>query len=65
MTPGLRDEITKLAALPASQVRESGFYLNRMLLFMGSNIRHSGYFPSWNLRLFKRGMARYGRAARP
>lgn len=59
VTPELRDEITAVTKKATSEVRESGFYLNRMLIFMGGKIRHCGYFPSWNLRLFKRGMARY------
>jgi glycosyltransferase involved in cell wall biosynthesis len=36
-----------------------GYYLNRRFFFMGRWIRHAGYFPSWNLRLFRRGKARY------
>ena len=59
VTPGLRDEVAAITNKPTSQVRENGFYLNRMLIFMGRPIRHCGYFPSWNLRLFKRGKARY------
>jgi putative colanic acid biosynthesis acetyltransferase WcaF len=59
ITPELREEIFALTARPPEQVREAGFYVNRYLIFMGQRIRHCGYFPSWNLRLFKRGMARY------
>ena len=59
ITPELRDEISRLCSRPPEQVPQSGFYVNRYLVFMGKRIRHCGYFPSWNLRLFKRGAARY------
>lgn len=59
ITPQLRDEILGLVRQPIDSVREVGFYINRLLIFMGKPIRHCGYFPSWNLRLFKRGRARY------
>ena len=36
-----------------------GYYINRALVFMGRNVRHGGLYPSWNLRLFRRGEARY------
>lgn len=59
VTPALRDELLKITSRPPADVRESAFALNRMFVFMGSPIRHCGYFPSWNIRLFKRGRARY------
>lgn len=59
ITPGLRSEITRVCSQPPDEVREAGFYINRYLVFMGHRIRHCGYFPSWNLRLFKTGRARY------
>jgi|SRR5580658_651209 glycosyltransferase involved in cell wall biosynthesis len=34
----------------------AGFYLNRRFNFLGSWIYHAGYFPSWNLRLFRHGL---------
>ncbi|HEX4792950.1 MAG TPA: glycosyltransferase family 2 protein [Humisphaera sp.] len=37
----------------------AGYYINRVLLFMGRAVRHGGLYPSWNLRLFRRGAARY------
>ncbi|MEK7608654.1 MAG: glycosyltransferase family 2 protein [Patescibacteria group bacterium] len=37
----------------------SGFYIKRRVYFMGRWIRHGGYYPSWFLRLFRKGMARY------
>jgi putative colanic acid biosynthesis acetyltransferase WcaF len=59
LTPSLAEEIRELTARPPDQVKESAFYLNRVLIFMGQEIRHCGYYPSWNIRLFKRGHARY------
>jgi glycosyltransferase involved in cell wall biosynthesis len=36
-----------------------GYYVNRRFIFMGRWIRHCGYYPSWNLRLIKRGFGEY------
>jgi glycosyltransferase involved in cell wall biosynthesis len=58
-SPELIEEIKAIVSKPAETVPESAFHINRVLLFMGKPIRHCGYFPSWNLRLFKRGHARY------
>ena len=55
----LRNEIAAVCRQDPADVPDSGFYLNRALIFMGQRIRHCGYNPSWNLRLFKRGAARY------
>ena len=57
--PELRDELLAIASRPADEVEESGFYINRFFVFLGKRIRHCGYYPSWNLRFFKRGRARY------
>ena len=59
VTPELRDEIVRVCNAPPAEVPEAGFYINRYFVFMGKRIRHCGYFPSWNLRLFRRGKARY------
>lgn len=59
ITPELRQEILAIAAQPADEVRASGYYINRLFYFLGKPIRHCGYFPSYNLRFFKRGRARY------
>src|SRR5436309_3401945 len=32
--------------------RCDGYYLNRRFIFLGHWIRHAGWYPSWNLRLF-------------
>jgi glycosyltransferase involved in cell wall biosynthesis len=57
--PELRAELTAIASKPAGQIPESGFYINRYFIFLGKRIRHCGYYPSWNMRFFKRGRARY------
>ncbi len=59
ITPELREEMLAIARFPAGNVPESGYYVNRLTHFMGSPIRHCGFFPSYNLRFFKRGRAAY------
>jgi acetyltransferase-like isoleucine patch superfamily enzyme/glycosyltransferase involved in cell wall biosynthesis len=59
ITPSLREEIVPIISKPVDSVRTAGFYLNRTFIFLGQAIYHCGYFPSWNLRLFKHGLARY------
>lgn len=61
ITPSLRHEIIRIAI--ENRCPENGFYVNRHLLFMGKPIRHCGYYPSWNLRFFRRGKARYEQRA--
>jgi len=38
-----------------------GYWLNRRFMFLGSWIRHCGYYPSYNVRLFKHRAGRYER----
>ncbi len=57
--PDLKEKVLELVAKPVDSVETAGFYINRYFIFLGKRIRHCGYYPSWNLRLFKRGMARY------
>ena len=57
VTPELRDELLRVAQ--ADRADENGFYVNRFFIFLGKRIRHCGYYPSWNLRFFRRGKARY------
>jgi len=59
ITPELRDEILGFSNRPLDEVEEDGFYVNRLTYFLGKPLRHCGYFPSWNLRFFKRGRAKY------
>ncbi len=57
--PDLEAELRRVCAADAPEVKEKGFYINRYFIFLGKRIRHCGYYPSWNLRLFRRGHARY------
>ncbi|MEW6585779.1 MAG: glycosyltransferase family 2 protein [Nitrospirota bacterium] len=58
ITPALREE---LIAISTGRVKtdKAGFYVNRYFVWNGKEIRHCGYYPSWNLRFFRRGKARY------
>lgn len=38
---------------------EAGYYINRRFYFLNKWIRHCGYYPSWNLRLFRGELGRY------
>ena len=57
--PELRDELLSISSRSESDVKESAFNINRYFMFLGKRIRHCGYYPSWNVRFFKRGKARY------
>jgi acetyltransferase-like isoleucine patch superfamily enzyme/glycosyltransferase involved in cell wall biosynthesis len=59
VSPELKEEIGKIVSRPAAEVSVDGYYINRLTIFLGRPIRHCGYFPAWNLRLFKRGRAIY------
>jgi glycosyltransferase involved in cell wall biosynthesis len=39
--------------------RADGYFINRRFIFMGKWIRYCGYYPSWNLRLFRHRKGRY------
>lgn len=56
ITPALREEALAVAR---RQDSKTGYYVNRVVIFMGRQIRHGGLFPSWNLRFFRRGSCRY------
>lgn len=57
--PDLRAELEAIAEKPIDATPEAAFFINRYFLFLGKRIRHCGYYPSWNIRFFKRGKARY------
>lgn len=59
ITGDVRKRLEEIASRPASSVHENGFFINRVTYFMGRPIRHCGYFPSWNLRFFRRGKGFY------
>ncbi len=56
LLPELREEI--LEVLPKVSEEVSGFYLRRRLYFMGRWIKHGGYYPTWILRLWRKGKGR-------
>jgi len=53
----LADEIRGIIAADGNGY--NGFYLNRKVIFYGKWIRHCGWYPSWNLRLFRHMHGRY------
>lgn len=55
VTPELRQEIEAVLAAPTC----AGYYVNRKFIFLGAWIRHAGWYPSWNLRLFRHRLGRY------
>ena len=57
VTPELADEI----AAAVQQTDLDGYFINRRFIFLGRWIRHCGYYPSWNLRLFRHKLGRYER----
>ncbi|MEM6334241.1 MAG: glycosyltransferase family 2 protein [Planctomycetota bacterium] len=57
--PDLAAFLGELRSRPIDEVPESAFQINRYFIFLTKQIRHCGYYPSWNIRLFKRGRARY------
>jgi len=57
LTDELKDEIDE--TLKSTEL--DGFLIKRRFYFMGSWIRYGGYYPSWNLRLFKRNLATVNR----
>ena len=55
-TPELAEELQTKLSGPTDNV--TGFYVKRRVHFMGRWIRHGGYYPTWLLRVWKRGAAR-------
>lgn len=60
VTPELAAEIR---ALWQRDDKLDGYYINRKLIFLGRWIKHCGWYPSWNLRLFKHRLGRYEKLA--
>ena len=58
VTPELQTEIREALG---TERGVDGYYINRKLIFLGRWIRHCGWYPSWNLRLFKHRLGRYER----
>jgi glycosyltransferase involved in cell wall biosynthesis len=57
ITPELASEIQTALKSPCAD----GYFINRRFMFLGKWIRHCGYYPSWNLRLFRHKLGRYER----
>jgi glycosyltransferase involved in cell wall biosynthesis len=57
IVPELAEEIQTTLRHPAAD----GYFINRRFMFLGQWIRHCGYYPSWNLRLFRHAKGRYER----
>ena len=55
ITPELEGEIRQAVC----RADVDGFYINRRFWFLDGWINHCGYFPSWNLRLFRHRLGRY------
>ncbi len=59
-TPELIEEIRQtIGAGGQASTGHDGFYVNRKLIFLGRWIKHAGWYPSWNMRLFKHRLGRY------
>ncbi len=58
VTPELQREIREVIVRAN---KADGYYINRRLIFLGRWIKHCGWYPSWNLRLFKHRLGRYER----
>jgi len=56
-TPALRAEVAGELGHPGRSI--DGFYVGRQNVFMGKWIKHGGWYPNWNLRLFKHRLGRY------
>ena len=57
ITPELAHELAEVLAAPT----QDGYYVNRRFWFLDGWLRHCGYYPSWNLRLFRHRLGRYER----
>lgn len=49
----------ELAQLLASAAEHAGYYINRRFWFLDGWLGHCGYYPSWNLRMFRHALGRY------
>lgn len=67
MTPELAREVEQVVTgcwrdpRSGSPTENDGYWINRRFMFMGRWIKGCGYYPSWNLRLFKHALGRYER----
>ncbi|WP_221032908.1 glycosyltransferase family 2 protein [Actomonas aquatica] len=56
-TPELVEELRTILASPPENT--PGYYVNRRFWFLDGWLKHCGYYPSWNLRLFRHNCGRY------
>ncbi len=54
--PALADEVR---AIIGSSVAPAGYRIPRKTFFLGGQVRHGGWYPDYNLRLFRRGAGRF------
>lgn len=53
VSQGLKDEILALKSQPENDLAD-GYRIARLSYYMGRPIRHGGWYPDWQLRLFNR-----------
>jgi glycosyltransferase involved in cell wall biosynthesis len=51
----------EIASAILSNGATDGYHVNRKLIFLGRWIKHCGWYPSWNMRLFRHRLGRYER----
>lgn len=59
VTPALAAEMRAAITRPT----HTGYYVNRRFWFLDGWLNHCGYYPSWNLRLFRHAAGRYEKLA--
>ncbi len=59
------NELVQEIADAIERAEFDGYFVNRRFFFLGKWIKHCGYYPSWNLRLFRRQKGRYERIEAP
>lgn len=57
IVPELAQEIAEVI----KSDKHVGYFINRRFIFMGRWIKHCGYYPSWNMRLLRRGHGHFER----
>lgn len=57
MEPELKAEVA--AAVARNDQARDGYWVRVKLIFMGRWLRHASLYPTWSLRLFRRGVVRY------
>ncbi len=59
------DELSREIAAAVTRPEIDGYFVNRRFFFLGKWIRHCGFYPSWNMRLFRHQKGRYERIEAP